>query len=147
MYSIVGGVIYTSACIILGNNVSNTLENFLLLITYWLGPWSVIMLVEHFIFRHGTYNLEDWDNRKKLPFGWAAMAAFLIGLIGVWLGMDQTNYVGPLANLWGMDLGFELGVLFSFISYMILRPMELGLVTFKMETQPQLAVSKLSTHR
>lgn len=121
-----GAIIYTVVAILLGSNVSTTLTNFLLLIAYWLGPWSVILVIEHVRFRRGQYNAADWDNPRRLPLGWAALIAFLIGLIGVVLGAAQTEFTGPIAKHFdGMDLGFELGVLFAAVSYLILRPIEL----------------------
>ena len=109
-----------------------------MLVAYWLGPWSIILILEHFVFRHGRYNVEDWNNRSRLPLGWAAIVSMVIGLIGVFLGAAQvitignsvTPAVGPIANLfnppYGMDIGFELGVIFAAISYLILRRVELN---------------------
>jgi len=38
-------------------------------------------------------------------------------------------FVGPIAGLfnppYGMDIGFELGIIFAGISYLLLRPIEL----------------------
>ncbi|HZU14822.1 MAG TPA: cytosine permease [Chloroflexota bacterium] len=122
----VGAVVYCIVAILLGANVSTTLTNFLLLIAYWLGPWSVILMIEHFRFRHGRYNVQAWDNPRALPLGWAALASFLIGLIGVVLGANQTEFQGPIAKAFGgMDLGFELGIIFAAVAYLILRPLEL----------------------
>ena len=54
----------------------------------------------------------------------------VVGLVGVVLGAAQVYYVGPLANLvnppYGMDVGFELGVVFAGVSYFILRRIELN---------------------
>jgi purine-cytosine permease-like protein len=52
------------------------------------------------------------------------------GLVGVLLGAAQVYYVGPIAKLvnppFGMDIGFELGVIFAAIAYLILRRIELN---------------------
>jgi len=54
----------------------------------------------------------------------------VFGLIGVLLGAAQVYYVGPIAKLvnppFGMDVGFELGVVFAAIAYLILRRIELN---------------------
>jgi purine-cytosine permease-like protein len=101
----------------------------LLLVAYWLAPWAVILVLEHFVFRHGRYNVNDWNTRSKLPIGWAAIVSLAIGLVGVLLGAAQVYYVGPIANLvnppFGMDIGFELGAIFAAVAYLILRPIEL----------------------
>ena len=138
VWTLIGAVVYIVIAILLSGNFNETLSSFLLLVAYWLGPWSIILILEHFVFRHGRYNVEDWNNRSRLPLGWAAIVSMVIGLIGVFLGAAQvitignsvTPAVGPIANLfnppYGMDIGFELGVIFAAISYLILRRVELN---------------------
>ncbi|HZS94570.1 MAG TPA: cytosine permease [Chloroflexota bacterium] len=126
MLTLAGAIVYTTVALILGSHVEETLTNFLLLMAYWLGPWSVILLIEHFRFRKGVYNVQDWDTPSKLPLGWAAVVSFIIGLVGVVLGANQVYFEGPVARAFGgMDLGFELGVVFALIAYLALRPREL----------------------
>ncbi|GCF07976.1 purine-cytosine permease family protein [Dictyobacter arantiisoli] len=126
VWTLIGAVIYILIAIPSSANFSGTLDNFLLLIAYWLAPWSIILILEHFRFRRGKYNVEDWNTRSKLPLGWAAMIAMLLGLVGVYFGASQTLFTGPLAKaLDGMDLGLELGVVVAAIVYLILRPIEL----------------------
>ncbi len=105
---------------------------------YWLGPWAIILILEHFVFRHGKYNVDDWNTPSKLPIGWAALVSMGIGLAGVVLGAAQVvtlngkeiPVVGPIAHLvnppFGMDVGFELGLILAGIAYLILRRVELN---------------------
>jgi purine-cytosine permease-like protein len=129
VWALIAAVIYVLIAIPAASNFNETLSNFLLLIAYWLGPWSVILILEHFVFRHGRYNVNDWNTPRKLPIGWAAIVSFIIGLGGVLLGAAQVYYVGPIAKLfnppYGMDIGFELGVIFTAIAYYFLRRVEL----------------------
>jgi NCS1 nucleoside transporter family len=131
MWTLFGSLFYMLIAIPAVSNFNNTLSDFLLIIAYWLGPWSIILIEEHFIFRKGRYNVEDWDTPHKLPVGWAALIAMAAGLLGVYLGAAQTLYVGPIAILfnppYGMDLGFELGFIFAGIVYFFLRRIELSL--------------------
>ena len=127
VWTLIGAVVYVVIAIIGGRNFSATLESFLLVIAYWLGPWGVILVLEHFVFRHGRYNVDDWNTPNKLPIGWAAIVSMAIGLVGVYLGASQSLFTGPLAkNLNFVDIGFELGVVFAAISYVILRRVELN---------------------
>ncbi|HLI90136.1 MAG TPA: cytosine permease [Ktedonobacteraceae bacterium] len=130
VWTLIGAVIYVLIAIPSAANFNATLENFLLIIAYWLGPWAIILILEHFVFRRGRYNVEDWNTRDRLPLGWAAIVAMAIGLFGVYLGAAQALFVGPLARLinppYGMDIGFELGVIFAGIAYLILRRIELN---------------------
>jgi NCS1 nucleoside transporter family len=138
IWTLVGAVIYVVLALLLAGNFDSTLSSFLLLVAYWLGPWSIILILEHFVFRRGRYNLADWNTASRLPIGWAAIVAMLFGLLGAFLGAAQVIVVGknvipavgPIANLinpgYGMDIGFELAVVLAAISYLILRRIELN---------------------
>jgi NCS1 nucleoside transporter family len=130
VWTLIGALVYITIALLAAKNFNETLSNFLLLVAYWLGPWAIILIEEHFIFRRGRYNVNDWNTRSKLPLGWAAIVSLAIGLVGVILGAAQIYYVGPIANLvnppYGMDIGFELGVVFAAIAYFFLRRIELS---------------------
>lgn len=64
-----------------------------------------------------------------MPLGFAAMAAFCLGICGMVLGMSQVWFVGPIAEHagavpYGGDVGFELGAAFALVSYLPLRWLE-----------------------
>ena len=130
VWALIASVIYVLIAEAAATNFNQTLSNFLLLIAYWLGPWSIILILEHFVFRHGRYNIEDWNTRSKLPIGWAAIVSTIIGFGGILLGAAQVYYVGPLAHAlggqFGMDIGFELGLIFAGSAYLLLRGIELA---------------------
>lgn len=129
VWTLIGAVVYVAIALPAAANFNVTLENFLLIIAYWLAPWAIILIIEHFVFRHGRYNVDDWNTPSKLPIGWAAIVSMVIGLVGVLLGAAQVYYTGPIAKLvgpYGMDIGFELGLVFAGISYLILRRIELN---------------------
>jgi len=129
VWTLIGAVVYVAIALPAASNFNETLTNFMLIIAYWLGPWSIILVLEHFVFRHGRYNVDDWNTPSRLPIGWAAIVSMVIGLVGVVLGAAQVYYTGPIGKLvgpFGMDVGFELGVVFAGISYLILRRIELN---------------------
>jgi len=137
IWTLVGAVIYVILSLLVAQNFSETLSSFLLLIAYWLGPWAIIMIIEHFVIRKGRYNTDDWNNPGRLPIGWSALVAMAVGLFGAFLGFAQTwiingnfypimGLLGGLVNKQngGMDVGFEVGVIFALVVYLILRPIE-----------------------
>lgn len=130
-WTLFGAVFYMLIAIPAVSDFNNTLNDFLLIIAYWLGPWSIILIEEHFIIRRGRYNVDDWDTKEKLPIGWAALVALGFGMLGIYLGAAQTLFVGPVARLFnppfGMDIGFELGLIFAGITYPFLRRLELSM--------------------
>jgi NCS1 nucleoside transporter family len=130
VWTLIGAVLYVLIALPSAANFAHTLTDFLLIIAYWLGPWAIILVLEHFVFRRGEYNVDDWNTANRLPVGWAAIVSMAIGLVGVLLGAAQLYYVGPIAKLvnppFGMDIGFELGLVFAGIAYFILRRIELN---------------------
>ncbi len=127
-WTLIGAVVYVLVALVAARHPNQTLENFLLLIAYWLAPWCAILTLEHFVFRKRRYNADDWDTPGRLPRGWAALVAMGVGLVGVYLGAAQVMFVGPIAKAisppFGMDIGFELGALFAAAAYLLLRPVE-----------------------
>jgi len=141
VWTLIGAVVYIVLSIALvasGSNFNETLNSFMLLVAYWLGPYAIILVIEHFVFRRGRYNVDDWNTRGRLPLGWAAIVSMLIGLVGAGLGFAQVLTVngssnpvtGPIGGLinkpYGMDVGFELAIVFAASSYLILRRIELN---------------------
>ena len=106
------------------------LENFMLIIGYWLAIYEGISLSEHFIFRRGFkgYRPETYTNPSALPPGIAAVIAFGFGVMGAILGMAQVWFTGPIGALcgaeFGGDVGFELAFAFSTTSYIVMRTVE-----------------------
>ncbi|HEX7736621.1 MAG TPA: cytosine permease [Ktedonobacteraceae bacterium] len=137
VWTLIGAIIYVILALVVARNFAETLNSFLLLIAYWLGPWAIILITEHFVIRKGSYNVSDWNTPGKLPVGWSALVAMAIGLFGAFLGFAQTwiindnfypimGLIGGLVNKdhGGMDVGFEVGVVFALVAYLILRPIE-----------------------
>jgi len=129
VWTLIGAVLYVLIAVPAASNFNETLTNFLLIIAYWLGPWSIILILEHIVFRRGRYNVEDWNTPSKLPVGWAALISLAVGMGGVLLGAAQVYYVGAIARLLsppcGIDIGFELGVIFAGMAYLFLRWFEI----------------------
>ena len=135
MLTIVGAVIYVVAALLLQEHFSINLENFLLIIAYWLGAWNAIVLIENWL-RKGQYPAQDYDNASKLPVGIAAVVSMVIGLVVTALGVSQQLYTGPIAkllvdsymtkNFMTTDIGFPLAIVVTAIVYYVLRRWELA---------------------
>ncbi len=141
IWTLIGAVVYIAialAILALGGNFNETLNSFMLLVAYWLGPYAIVLIIEHFVFRRGRYNVDDWNTSSKLPIGWAAIVSMVFGMIGAGIGFAQvftvngktTPITGPIGGLinqpYGMDVGFELAVVFAGIAYLILRRIEIN---------------------
>lgn len=97
----------------LAESFESTLNDLLVILSYWLAIYSVILIEEHFIFRGGSvslilhhttvglptdfffrvqfsgYNLEAYNTPALLPKGYAAIGATCFGIMGAVLGMAQ----------------------------------------------------------
>ncbi|KAI0109090.1 purine-cytosine permease [Nemania sp. FL0031] len=130
VWTAVGTGVYIAIAIPGYDHFESALENFLLLIGYWLAIYEGVSLTEHFVFRRGFkgYRPEDYVAPKRLPPGFAAITAFLVGVAGAVLGTAQTWYTGPIGKLcgadYGGDVGFELAFSFTAVAYLALRSLE-----------------------
>lgn len=110
------------------------LENFLSLLGYWNTSFFAILFIEHYYFRKGNlanYDLDAWNTPARMPVGYAGLAAFLCGAAGWIVGMVETYYVGALAAIIGDsggDIANELALVFTSVSYLPLRMLELKYV-------------------
>ncbi|KAE8409612.1 permease for cytosine/purines, uracil, thiamine, allantoin-domain-containing protein [Aspergillus pseudonomiae] len=113
------------------DHLLDVLENFLSLLGYWNTSFFVILFCEHYVFRGGNvanYDLDAWNTPSKMPIGFAGLTAFLCGAAGWIVGMVETYYVGAIAKLIGADGGDianELALVFTSVSYIPLRKLEL----------------------
>ncbi|KAJ5133416.1 hypothetical protein N7526_004781 [Penicillium atrosanguineum] len=126
IWSTIAVVVYT-VCAIAGEAYLLTIfNNFLALVGYWTMIWVVITAEEHTIFRQ-DFNWADWNDRRALPLGWAALVAFLIGWAGAILGMNQVYFIGPVARLvgGGADMGLPIAASWTALSFPPLRYLEL----------------------
>jgi NCS1 family nucleobase:cation symporter-1 len=103
------------------NNFSSTVENYLLVITYWIGPWAAIVII-------------DWRRRgdsidgskavefSMLPTGLNALLALIVGFAASIPFMNQTLFVGPFVNaLGGADIAYLVGFVVAAIVYWVLE--------------------------
>lgn len=89
------------------HGLSSKYENFLLLVSYWIGPWLGIVLVDFFL-RPGRVAP---SSAAPPVFRWPGIGAFLVGLAVSIPFMNSTLYAGPLARrLGGADIAYYIGM-------------------------------------
>ncbi|KAI0810287.1 purine-cytosine permease [Xylaria sp. FL0064] len=130
VWTVVGTAVYIAIAVPGYEHFEAALENFLLLIGYWLAIYEGVSLTEHFLFRRGFkgYRPENYTVPQCLPPGYAAISAFALGVVGAVLGTAQTWYTGPIGRLcgadFGGDVGFELAFSFTVVTYVGSRSLE-----------------------
>ncbi|KAI9717877.1 MAG: hypothetical protein M1812_004404 [Candelaria pacifica] len=128
VWTLVGTCVYIAIAIPGYSHFESVLENFMLVIGYWLAIYEGISLSEHFVYKRGMagYDITIFESPSKLPPGIAAIAAFCFGVFGAIMGMAQQWFVGPIGSKIGLpgyggDIGFPLAFAFSSVSYCIFR--------------------------
>ena len=98
-------------------------------IGYWSAAFAAIVLIEHILFRGGSfteeaYPISTWDSAKLLPSGIPAVLAVLCGFGTLIPFMSQAWYVGPVARRGSGDCGLYVGFIVAGIMYATFRGME-----------------------
>lgn len=91
-------------------------NNFVLLMLYFLVPWTAVNLVDFYFVRKGVYSIVDIFKTDGIygRWGWRGVTAYFIGLIAMIPFMYSAFYVGPIAEaLGGADLSFLVGLIVS----------------------------------
>ncbi|MFC1409369.1 cytosine permease [Streptacidiphilus sp. N1-12] len=99
-------------------------EDFLLVITYWIGPWLAVVFIDRFL-RRTQSDAEVGALLGDRSFSnWAAPIAMAAGTgIGVWLFSNQSDYTGLVAKHFpGIgDIAFLAGFVIAGALYLALR--------------------------
>ncbi len=105
------------------SGLSAKYENFLLLISYWIGPWLAVVLADFFLHPgQPTRPEKGWRVAFSRAVEWPGLVAFLVGLAVSVPFMNSALYVGPMANLLhGADIAYYVGILVAGVLYYVLR--------------------------
>ncbi|GAB3976005.1 cytosine permease [Actinoallomurus acanthiterrae] len=96
-------------------------EAFLLVISYWIGPWLAVFLLDQYLRRGTDVDGLLFDRRHR---NWAGPVAMVVGVVlSVWLFSNQQKYVGPVPKHVKSvgDIAFEVGFVISALIYLVLR--------------------------
>ncbi len=101
LWTFIGTCVYIAIAIPGYSHFERVLENFMLVIGYWLAIYEGISLPEHIVFRKGTtgYTPEHYDQPHYLPPGFAALGAFCFGVLGAAMGMAQAWFIGKISTI------------------------------------------------
>jgi NCS1 family nucleobase:cation symporter-1 len=104
------------------NGLASKYENFLLLISYWIGPWWAIVVVDFFL-HPGQERRPDrglWLTSVR-AIVWPGLTAFLVGLAISIPFMNSLLFAGPIATLLhGADIAYYVGIIVAGAVYYVL---------------------------
>jgi purine-cytosine permease-like protein len=104
-------------------------QNSLLLMLYFLVPWTAVNLVDYFFVRHGHYAITDIFRLDGVyhRWGWRGLTAYAVGFIAeipfmVIYPIGSFSYTGPVpAHLTaGVDYSWAVGLLVAGLLYLLL---------------------------
>jgi NCS1 family nucleobase:cation symporter-1 len=97
------------------------LTNFLLFLGYWIAPMVGVVLVDWWL-RKGRVDSWSITRLRKLPIGWQALAALVVGFCVSLPFMDSSLYVGAIASgpLKGGDIAYVVGGIVAGLIYFVL---------------------------
>lgn len=115
---VAGGILGGILAAFGSHGLSSKYENFLLLVSYWIGPWLAIVLVDFFV-RSGQGDAQRDGGRA---IRWPGIVAFLAGLVFSIPFMNSALYEGPLARrLSGADIAYYVGMIVAGAVYYVLN--------------------------
>jgi NCS1 nucleoside transporter family len=92
-------------------------ENFLLVISYWIGPWLGVHFTDWYLRRNDRVDGFLFDRRHN---PWGGVLAMALGMgLSIWLFSNQSEYVGPIPKAHPAfgDITFEVGFLVAALAY------------------------------
>ncbi|CAF1064141.1 unnamed protein product [Rotaria sp. Silwood1] len=138
LHTVIGTVVYIPLAIVAAHKFNDSLTSIMGVSSYLFTILIVIELEDYLLFRccsFKNYNFDILDSYKLLPISLAAILSEIVGIIGAALGMSQTWFNGPIAKViardtdaHGADVGFEVGLIFTTVTYPLLRLIELYFV-------------------
>lgn len=120
VFVIIVALIGTTVSILGQGNFLNNYSKFLLLLLYFMVPWTAINLVDFYLLRRGNYNISDIFN----PHGQygrvngIAIIAYIVAVLVQFPFMNTDLYVGPIAKLLnGADIAWIVGLTVAALLY------------------------------
>jgi nucleobase:cation symporter-1, NCS1 family len=105
-------------------------NTFILLILYFLIPWTAVNLVDFYFVRKGNYAISEMFNPQGIYGLWSqsGLTAYFAGLLAMVPFMSLSFYTGPMAQaLGGADIAFMVGLPVAGFGYWLMsRGLNLG---------------------
>ncbi|WP_025131184.1 cytosine permease [Pseudomonas sp. PH1b] len=95
-------------------------NTFVLLMLYFLVPWTAVNLADFYLVRKGRYAISDIFNPAGIYGRWssAGLLAYFLGLLAMVPFMSLSFYQGPLSvALGGADIAFVIGLAVAGLVY------------------------------
>ncbi|HZS75885.1 MAG TPA: cytosine permease [Ktedonobacteraceae bacterium] len=122
-FVLIAAVIGTVVAVLGQGNFITNYTNFLLLLLYFVIPWSAINLVDFYLLRHEQYDIPAIFDPDGIygRVNWRAILAYIVAILLELPFVSTTLYTGPLVNyLGGADISWIIGLAVAAIVYYVL---------------------------
>jgi NCS1 family nucleobase:cation symporter-1 len=118
---VLGAAIVGTLVAVLGQgDFVNNYTNFLLLLLYFIIPWSAINLVDFYLIRHEEYDIDAIFDPNGIygRVNWRTLVAYVVAILLELPFVNTTLYTGPLvSHLGGADIAWIVGLVVSTVVY------------------------------
>jgi len=119
---IVVGVVSLFIALVIPDNYVASFNSFVLLMLYFLVPWTAVNLVDFYFVRRGKYAIAEILKPNGLygRWAWRGVVAYTVGFLAMVPFFSVSFFVGPVAQLLGgSDFSFLIGLVVSGGLYLI----------------------------
>jgi NCS1 family nucleobase:cation symporter-1 len=118
-------VLWIAVAVGFGGNAVTYVNTMLVLMLYFLVPWSAVNLIDYFYLRKGRYSIQDLFEPRGIYGSWNArgLLAYAVGFtLSIPFFVVPNVYTGPLARLMGgVDIGWLISAVASSATYLLAR--------------------------
>ncbi|MBO0873622.1 MAG: cytosine permease, partial [Pseudonocardia sp.] len=107
------GLVSVLIALLIPDDYLDSFNSFVVLMLYFLIPWTAVNLVDFYFVRHGEYAITEIFRPRGIygRWSWRGMTAYLVGLVAMVPFFSTPFYVGPVASaLDGADISFLVGL-------------------------------------
>ncbi|WP_406726958.1 cytosine permease [Streptomyces sp. GD-15H] len=108
--------------LLIPDNYIGSFNTFVLLMLYFLVPWTSVNLVDFYFVRRGRYAIGEVLKPNGIygRWAWRGVLAYLLGFLSMIPFFSTSFYVGPVAELLGgADFSFVVGLFVSGVLYLV----------------------------
>ncbi|MGW5970776.1 purine-cytosine permease family protein [Streptomyces sp. NPDC055186] len=108
--------------LLIPDNYIGSFNTFVLLMLYFLVPWTSVNLVDFYFVRRGRYAIGEILKPNGIygRWAWQGVLAYLLGFLSMIPFFSTSFYVGPVAELLGgADFSFVVGLFVSGVLYLV----------------------------
>ena len=119
---VIVGLATLAIALLIPDDYLGSFNDFVIMMLYFLVPWTAVNLVDFYLVRHGKYAITEIFNPKGIygRWAWRGVTAYLIGFAAMIPFFSTTFHAGPVAQaLGGADMSFVVGLVVSGVLYLL----------------------------